>query len=139
MPRVPLLFKLRHCLWKRANNVQNHSHTLAASLYRRCSILCLTALKVFATPADLANFIAAVISYVDASRPLEDFGISEAESKRRKRRYAFGRFMGTDGKTHIGIELQDYIIPLEARNPEVKRKRWNWRWTADEKESRNWI
>jgi hypothetical protein len=56
----------------------------------------------------LPTSIAAVISYVHASRALEDFGISEAESKRRKRRYAFGRFVGTDGKTYIGIERQDY-------------------------------
>lgn len=70
----------------------------------------------------LPTSIAAVISYVYASRALEDFGSWEAESKRRKRRYAFGRFVGTDGKTHIGIERQDYIIPLETRNPGVKRK-----------------
>ncbi len=88
----------------------------------------------------LPTSIAAVISYVYASRALVDFGISEAESKRRKRRYAFGRFVGTDGKTHVGIERQNCIVPLETRNPGVKRKRWNWRWTAtDEKEPRNWI
>jgi len=56
--------------------------------------------------------IASIIAYVSASRAIEDFrGGEKAEEEEQDRRYRYGRFLGTDGKIHVGIERQRYVIP----------------------------
>jgi hypothetical protein len=85
--------------------------------------------------------IAAVISYIYASRALEDFGNSGVKGDARHRgKYAFGRFVGPDGKTHIGIERQRHVVSLESENIAVKRRIWRLRRkTGNERLSKVWI
>lgn len=86
--------------------------------------------------------IASVIAFVAASHAVEDLrGNGQGNSKHRaEQRYAYGRLVGTDGKTRVGIEKQELVVPLESENPEVKRRKW---WTRfreeDEKEVKTWI
>lgn len=71
--------------------------------------------------------IASIIAYVAASHALSDFdpaasvaqGLSAKGLRRDSMgsRYAYGRFVGTDGKTHVGIERQSLVVPLESRPP----------------------
>ncbi|RFU35191.1 hypothetical protein B7463_g1109, partial [Scytalidium lignicola] len=84
--------------------------------------------------------IASIIAYVSASRALDDFAAG-ADGNKEEQRYGYGRFIGTDGKTHVGIERQRYVVPLETRNPEVKRRRlWRiGRAKDDEKQPKTWI
>ncbi|KAE9364127.1 hypothetical protein N431DRAFT_420931 [Stipitochalara longipes BDJ] len=71
--------------------------------------------------------IAAIISYVYASRALDDFSVPREEKAGSERRYGFGRFIGTDSKTHVGIEKQRYVVPLETEKGAIKRKGWGLR------------
>jgi hypothetical protein len=86
--------------------------------------------------------IGSIIAFVTSSRALEDFEPRKAsENKSAERSYGYGRFIGTDGKTRVGIEKQRYVVPLKSRNPEAKqRKKWNWRGEgAHESEIKTWI
>lgn len=83
--------------------------------------------------------IASIIAYVGASRALEDFG-SDKNPKQSEHRYGYGRFIGTDGKTHVGIERQRYVVPLKSRNPAVKPRRfWKFGKETDETQPKSWI
>lgn len=74
--------------------------------------------------------IASIIAYVSSSRALDDFvpGRGEGDVKRgedgKEQRYGYGRFIGRDGKTHVGIERMRYVIPLESKNPDAKKTGW---------------
>jgi hypothetical protein len=83
--------------------------------------------------------IGSVMAFVSGSRALEDFAQAEknTDNNENGQLYAYGRFLGTDGKTRVGIERHRYVIPLETRNPEVKRRRWNWK--GNKMEPRTWI
>jgi hypothetical protein len=85
--------------------------------------------------------IASIISFVSASRALDDFAPGKDKDRSENHhRYGYGRFIGTDGKTHVGIERQRYVIPLKSRNPEVKRRKWALgRWKEDDKAPKSWI
>ena len=88
--------------------------------------------------------IASIIAFVSASRALGDFLDDNEGTKWKHReagsdsRYGYGRFVGTDGKIYVGIEKQQFVVPLKSRNPEVKRRRLGWR-RSDEKEVTTWI
>jgi hypothetical protein len=89
--------------------------------------------------------IASLIGYVSMSHALEtipnmeykrDFSHSRVDSKR----YSFGRFIGVDGKPHVGIEEQSRVIPLQSRNPAVRRRRWDFKaWWQDRNMPQTWI
>lgn len=84
--------------------------------------------------------IASIIAYVSSSRAVEDFTNKDnRRSEAKDVRYAYGRFIGTDGKTHVGIDRQQHVVPLESRNPEVRRRKWFGLGKLDEKEPRTWI
>lgn len=97
--------------------------------------------------------IASIAGLVVATRALDDYswdrsdaesseGSKPTESKAREDlRYGYGRFVGTDGVTRIGIERHPWVVPLEAKNPDAARKRtWGSRLgKRDEKEPRSWI
>lgn len=86
--------------------------------------------------------IAAILSYVTASRALDDFVDHDGGSKRshKEQRYAFGRYIGTDGKSHVGIEQQRFVVPLESKNPEIRRRRGQWGLKGVKKvEPKTWI
>ncbi|KAL2059944.1 hypothetical protein VTL71DRAFT_10099, partial [Oculimacula yallundae] len=80
--------------------------------------------------------IASIIAFVAASRAVEDFDEKDAKGQSgEEQRYAYGRFIGTDGKTHVGIERHRFVVPLKSQNPAVKRKRWG----KDKDQSLTWI
>ena len=93
--------------------------------------------------------IASIIAFVVSSRALQDFNgedtsLDESDKKLKdgtgEQRYGYGRFVGTDRRTKVGIEKQRYVVPLEVENPHVKRRRWGWRFVRrDEKEVETWI
>ncbi|KAE8446044.1 hypothetical protein EG329_012552 [Mollisiaceae sp. DMI_Dod_QoI] len=84
--------------------------------------------------------IASIIAFVSTSRAVADYGPNaRRHDEAQDRRYGYGRFAGTDGKTHVGIEQQRFVVPLESRNPEVRRRRLNWRREQDERQPRTWI
>ncbi|KAL3426519.1 hypothetical protein PVAG01_00028 [Phlyctema vagabunda] len=67
--------------------------------------------------------IATVIAYTFPSRA--SYSISRVLSKEaeQEEKYAYGRFIGVDGKTHVGIGRQRYVVPLESQNPDMPRRR----------------
>jgi hypothetical protein len=81
------------------------------------------------------------MAYVSRSRDIEDFRHTRRRvGKGKEQLYGYGSFLGTDGKTHVGIERQRYVITLESRNPEVKSGRWYWNpQKRDSREPRTWI
>ncbi|CZT49573.1 uncharacterized protein RSE6_10441 [Rhynchosporium secalis] len=82
--------------------------------------------------------IASIIAFVAASRAVEDFDDnSRIDKSSGEQRYAYGRFIGTDGKTHVGIDRHRLVVPLKSQNPAVKRKRWGL--GKDKGESLTWI
>lgn len=82
--------------------------------------------------------IASIMAYVSASRVVQDFG-KPGGGEGNDHRYGYGRYIGTDGKTHVGIERQRYVVPLKSKNPEVRRRRWGLGEKGDEREPRTWI
>lgn len=66
--------------------------------------------------------IASILAYVAASHAMAEIATDETETGTEKRhrsqweipRYGFGRFVGTDGKTHIGIERAPFVMPLRT-------------------------
>lgn len=89
--------------------------------------------------------IASIIAFVAASRAVEDFNGSysrraEKDDGEGERRYGYGRFVGTDGRTKVGIERQRFVVPLEVKNPHARKRGW---WArirgGDEGEVRSWI
>jgi hypothetical protein len=59
----------------------------------------------------MPSLIASTIAYVSLSRVVEDF--STKDSSPSGARYGYGRFIGADGTTDIGIARQRYVIPLK--------------------------
>ena len=92
--------------------------------------------------------IASVLAYVSSSRALDDFVAKQNDNHSRpgdgkKQLYGYGRYVGRDGKTHVGIERMRYVVPLESLNPDVGRYGW-WnivRWRGKHREGRveTWI
>ena len=87
--------------------------------------------------SSLPTTIASIVGFVQYSRALDDFapgkkievgsGSSTGSWKEEgdgEKRYGFGRFLGTDGKTHVGIEGSRWIVPLESENPEIGKGGW---------------
>ncbi|CZS94144.1 uncharacterized protein RAG0_04191 [Rhynchosporium agropyri] len=89
----------------------------------------------------LPTSIASVIAFVSASRAGEDFKeMGGRKGAGEDQNYAYGRFIGTDGKTHVGIEQQRFVVPLKSRNPEVRRRKWGWNFAKeDERQPKTWI
>ncbi|KAF8860270.1 hypothetical protein BDZ45DRAFT_648839 [Acephala macrosclerotiorum] len=86
--------------------------------------------------------IAALLSFVTASRALEDFKDHDAGLRKdlQDQRYGYGRYVGIDGKTHVGIEQQRFVVPLKSKNPEVRERKWGrFLGKKNEKEPRTWI
>lgn len=62
--------------------------------------------------------IASIISFVSASHAVQDL----ARDDKDQLRFGYGRFRGVDGKTHVGIEKEPLVIPLQSENPERRKK-----------------
>ncbi|RDW62552.1 hypothetical protein BP5796_10854 [Coleophoma crateriformis] len=83
--------------------------------------------------------IASLILYVSASRALQDYAPEPNESKnRRDNKYGYGRFIDVHGNTRIGIEKQQFVVPLESKNPEARRRRWGLG-KVDERQPKTWL
>ena len=72
--------------------------------------------------------IASIITYVSASQATQQVHLKPSEM-----RYAYGRFRGVDGHTHVGIEVAPLVVPLKAENPDFKRRRRS-RWLRREQD-----
>ncbi|KAH9209381.1 hypothetical protein DL95DRAFT_477433, partial [Leptodontidium sp. 2 PMI_412] len=85
--------------------------------------------------------LASIIAFVSASRALEDFNEKpDGVERLGDQRFGYGRFIGTDGKTHVGIEQQRFVVPLKSRNPEVRSRKWGWTFgKEDERQPKTWI
>ncbi|KAG4440593.1 hypothetical protein IFR05_003910 [Cadophora sp. M221] len=86
--------------------------------------------------------LAAIFSYVYASRAIQDFSHAKKVSgeKYKGQTFAYGRFVGIDGKTHVGIEQQRFVVPLKSRNPDVRRRKWGRAFgKEDERQPKTWI
>jgi len=86
--------------------------------------------------------IASIIAYVSASHAVRDFDRSNSvahDNAGHDLRYAYGRFKGIDGQTHVGIEKAPLVVPLKSKNPNVKRRRWLWKLRKNGKEPTIWI
>jgi hypothetical protein len=74
--------------------------------------------------------LASQMAFFAASHAMEDLaetsGMSEKERnsyiKGLKQRYGFGRFVGTDGKPHIGIEREPLVQVLTKQEPRAMHK-----------------
>jgi hypothetical protein len=70
------------------------------------------------------------IPFFAASHTLQDFAITSTLSERAqspqsrelRQRYGFGRFIGTDGKAHIGIEREPLVQTLTKRDLRLMQK-----------------
>lgn len=92
--------------------------------------------------------IASIVGLVVATRALKDYSWDKHDSdssdrsteskEREKLRYGYGRFVSTDGVTRIGIERHPWVIPMESKNPEVRKRTWTFG-KNDEKQPKSWI
>ncbi len=83
--------------------------------------------------------IASLIAYVSMSHAVQD--VTPNCSSAVSSSYAYGRFIGVDGKPHVGIERQSRVIPLESKNPAFRTRRsWNpASWLRRRKDQPTWI
>jgi hypothetical protein len=83
-------------------------------------------LYIWAPPAFLPRLpinIASILSYVAASHAMNEVrddeggsvGKKEGGGTNRDQRFGFGKFIGTDGRTHVGIERVPFVTTLERR------------------------
>ncbi len=93
-------------------------HLLVAMLYY--------ALRPKRLVGGMPTTIGALLGYIDGSRACADFGDHEGDVKvggrdnekrneergKGERRYAFGRFVGMDGKAKVGIERAERVVLL---------------------------
>lgn len=70
--------------------------------------------------------IGSAVAFVAAGRAVRMYREPEKGVK-PKETYSFGRFVGVDGKTHIGIELDPYVVPLNPRSTWLGAGAWR-RW-----------
>lgn len=81
--------------------------------------------------------IASIIAYVSASHLLQDLHNHKGSTKPMKNtRLAYGRFIGTDGRSHVGIEKKALVVPLESKKPELRKRTWTLR---GRKEKNPWM
>jgi hypothetical protein len=75
----------------------------------------------------LPSTIGSILGYVAASKAIREYEGSNKEDKDQqaagKQTYTYGKFIGGDGKPHVGIELDPFVLPLES-------SRWNLRSSA---------
>ncbi|KAK3491431.1 hypothetical protein B0T13DRAFT_490701 [Neurospora crassa] len=68
----------------------------------------------------LPSTLGSVIAYAAASRAVREYGVdvgSDSENWPRealKTTYSFGRYLGVDGKFHVGIEMDPFVTPIDS-------------------------
>jgi hypothetical protein len=93
----------------------------------------------------MPDTIASLIGYISMSHALDTLPHKEEKHPPSRpiadtKRYGFGRFIGVDGKPHVGIEEQYRVIPLQSTNPAVRRRRWDLKaWWQERKMPQTWI
>lgn len=63
----------------------------------------------------MPSTIGSTIAYVAGSRAVRLYSGARKDSPARET-YSFGRYLGMDGKAHIGIELDPYVIALDSKS-----------------------
>ena len=65
--------------------------------------------------------IGSILAYLAPSRALREYvgprstarAVTEEGGKKLEKTFSFGRYVGDDGKAHIGIEFSQYVVPLD--------------------------
>ncbi len=84
--------------------------------------------------------IASVIAFCASTYAAEELRHGEQAAERRNEElYTYGRFVGTDGRTHVGIERASRALLLGVRNPDVRRRRWAGVLGRKDEDGRGWI
>jgi hypothetical protein len=76
--------------------------------------------------------IASLIAYISMSHAINDVGTRTkgmaSPILRTLARYSYGRFIGMDGKLHVGIERSSRVNPVESEHMNLRRrKKWSFR------------
>jgi hypothetical protein len=77
----------------------------------------------------LPTSIGSLIAYVAAGRAVSEhhsprIGINLEDAERSPSTYSFGSFMGIDGRPHVGIEQDPYVVPLRSSMTGAIPRRW---------------
>lgn len=63
----------------------------------------------------MPSTIASTVAYVAGSRAVRLY-TSPEKARQARETYSFGRYLGIDGKAHIGIELDPYVFALDQKS-----------------------
>ncbi|KAI1849540.1 hypothetical protein JX265_013605 [Neoarthrinium moseri] len=66
----------------------------------------------------MPSTIGSVLAYVAASRAVREYEDPTTGHQKdgRARTYTFGKFIGCDGKPHVGIEVDPFVLPLKKES-----------------------
>lgn len=56
--------------------------------------------------------VGSILAYVAPSRALREYDPVEERKLKPSSTFSFGRYIGDDGRAHIGVELDPYVVPL---------------------------
>ena len=77
----------------------------------------------------LPTSVASQIAYLAGSHVIDDVrkaGGDLLELDRQGYRYGYGKYIGQDGQTHVGIEREPYVTKVTSQRGWNLRRRW-WR------------
>ncbi|KAK7754175.1 hypothetical protein SLS62_003752 [Diatrype stigma] len=64
----------------------------------------------------MPSTIGSILGYTAASRiATEDFMGCHRKQEVEKPKFGFGRYIGTDGKAHLGIDVDPYVVPVSLK------------------------
>ncbi|KAF5523890.1 hypothetical protein CGCA056_v004567 [Colletotrichum aenigma] len=58
----------------------------------------------------LPTNIGSILAYIAPSRALREY---DGDTSRRGETFSFGRYVGEDGRAHVGIELDPFVVPVK--------------------------
>lgn len=68
----------------------------------------------------MPSTIGSTVAYVAGSRAVRLYN-GPGKAGQARETYSFGRYLGIDGKAHIGIELDPYVIALDQKSGTAKK------------------
>lgn len=74
---------------------------------------------VFVLPR-MPTSIGSIMAYIAPSTMIRD----TARYDERSRTFSFGRFIGSDGKAHVGVDLATQVVPIDPASLGRPRRRW---------------
>ena len=98
-------------------------------IYALVTILFYVRTTALALPR-MPTTIGSIIAYIAPSRLVSEGDIELDSAIAQSTTFSFGRYVGYDGKTHVGIERDPYVVPIKPDSLERKRpllRRLGWR------------